>query len=110
MEHVDGLPLDEYCRRGDAPLPERLRLFRAICDAVQHAHRNLIVHRDIKPSNILVTADGVPKLLDFGTAKLLTEESGLREFTGTGMALMTPAYASPEQLRGETVTTLSDVY
>jgi tetratricopeptide (TPR) repeat protein len=106
MEYVEGDRLDVYCR--DLPIPEKLRLFRDVCAAVQHAHQNLIVHRDIKPSNILVTADGIPKLLDFGTAKLL--EPGADEITSTGLGLMTPGYASPEQLRGQPVTTLSDVY
>jgi serine/threonine protein kinase len=110
MEYVEGDRLDVYCRRRDLPLPDRLRLFRAVCAAVQHAHQNLIVHRDIKPSNILVTAEGTPKLLDFGTAKLLAEQPGADEITSTGLGMMTPGYASPEQLRGQPVTTLSDVY
>jgi eukaryotic-like serine/threonine-protein kinase len=110
MEYVQGLPIDEYCRQSDLARADRLRLFRTVCGAVQYAHQNLIVHRDIKPSNILVTAAGIPKLLDFGTAKLLTGEDSLGDSTGSGMGLITAAYASPEQLRGETASTLSDVY
>src|SRR5262245_28667108 len=111
MEHVAGLPIDEFCGARDLPLEERLRLFRDVCDAVQHAHRNLVVHRDLKPSNILVTGDGRVKLLDFGIARLLPEAGeqppGL---TRTFERVMTPEYASPEQIRGEPVTTGSDVY
>ncbi|HQQ76611.1 MAG TPA: protein kinase [Thermoanaerobaculia bacterium] len=109
MEYVDGLPIDVYCDRKGSPLDERLRLFLLVCDAVQYAHRNLVVHRDMKPSNILVTPDGVPKLLDFGLARLLTPEGG-DERTATEWHALTPAYASPEQVRGGPVSTLSDVY
>ncbi|HEU4564502.1 MAG TPA: serine/threonine-protein kinase [Gemmatimonadaceae bacterium] len=112
MEYVNGLPVDEYCDRMRLTIGERLRLFATIARAVHHAHRNLVVHRDLKPSNILVAADGTPKLLDFGIAKIL--DPGLIDstlpLTGTGMRLMTPEYASPEQVRGEPVTTASDVY
>jgi tetratricopeptide (TPR) repeat protein/tRNA A-37 threonylcarbamoyl transferase component Bud32 len=113
MEYVDGLPIDQYCDEQRLPIGQRLELFRTVCAAVQHAHRNLVVHRDIKPANILVTADGTLKLLDFGIAKVLDpaafpDTPGGR--TRTGTHLMTPEYASPEQLRGDAVTTASDVY
>jgi serine/threonine-protein kinase len=108
MEYVEGVSVNEYCDGRGLPVSERLRIFQTICAAVAFAHRNLIVHRDLKPSNILVTADGVPKLLDFGIAKLVSPAiSGAA--TATGFA-MTPEYASPEQVRGELVTTASDVY
>ncbi|HYG63748.1 MAG TPA: serine/threonine-protein kinase, partial [Thermoanaerobaculia bacterium] len=115
MELVDGLPLDEYCDRHRLGVEERLRLFVRICAAVQHAHQNLLVHRDLKPANILVTAEGEPKLLDFGIAKRLGPESadgadGSGPVTRTGLRVMTPSYASPEQVRGEAITTASDVY
>jgi tetratricopeptide (TPR) repeat protein len=110
MEYVEGKPLLEYA----APLPigQRLELFRSICAAVQYAHQNLIVHRDLKPANILVAADGTPKLLDFGIAKLLDPAADGSGPTRTiaGAAAMTPDYASPEQVRGGPVTTATDVY
>jgi serine/threonine-protein kinase len=112
MEYVDGLHIDVYCDRHGLSLRERLRLFVAVCAGVQHAHQNLVVHRDLKPANVLVTRDGVPKLLDFGIAKLLNPEL-MREAdlaTSATLRLMTTAYASPEQVRGEPVTTASDVY
>jgi serine/threonine-protein kinase len=110
MEYVDGRALDRYCDEERLSIRDRLDLFLAVCDAVSHAHRNLIVHRDLKPGNILVTGDGTPKLLDFGIAKLLDPGDSTPSETQTGMLLMTPAYASPEQVRGEPVTTASDVY
>ncbi len=109
MELVDGTPIDEWCDARRASPAERLRLFCDVGRAVQHAHRSLVVHRDLKPSNILVDADGQVKLLDFGIAKLLADEDGM-DLTRTGMRAMTPAYASPELVTGEPVTTASDVY
>ena len=108
MEFVDGESFIDYCNRAGLDIPARLALFRRVCEAVQAAHRHLIVHRDIKPQNILVDREGEPRLLDFGIARLLAEGGG-DELQTTGMA-MTPAYASPEQLRGEPLTTASDVY
>jgi serine/threonine-protein kinase len=110
MEYVDGLPIDRYCDELRLTVRQRLALFRTVCSAVHHAHRNLVVHRDLKPSNVLVTHDGTVKLLDFGIAKMLDEEADSPRMTRTGMRAMTPAYASPEQVRGEPVTTASDVY
>lgn len=109
MELIEGEPLPAYCRRKNLPIAERLKLFLQVCQAVQHAHNNLIVHRDLKPSNILVTGEGTVKLLDFGIAKLLnSDEAGVS--TLSGQRPMTPEYASPEQLRGKTITTAGDVY
>jgi serine/threonine protein kinase/tetratricopeptide (TPR) repeat protein len=109
MEYVEGKAIDQYCDLQKLSIPERLKLFRKLCSAVEYAHRNLIVHRDIKPGNILVTGEGVPKLLDFGIAKLVNPGLSGEGATMTGLA-MTPEYASPEQARGEAVTTVSDVY
>ncbi|HVQ34886.1 MAG TPA: serine/threonine-protein kinase, partial [Candidatus Bathyarchaeia archaeon] len=107
MEHVDGLALDAYCEKTGPPLARRLELFREICRAVEFAHGRFIVHCDIKPRNILVTADGEVKLLDFGIAGLVDEESQGR---GQRVRSFTPAYAAPEQIRGEAVTAATDVY
>src|SRR5262249_7691873 len=111
MECVDGVPLDEYCRTAALSMHPKLHLFRSLCSAVEYAHKNLVVHRDIKPANVLVSADGVPKLLDFGIAKLLDPGEGHNlAKTSATERLMTPEYASPEQLRGEPITTAADVY
>ncbi|MBS1791791.1 MAG: serine/threonine protein kinase [Acidobacteria bacterium] len=111
MEFVDGIPITEYCHRHRLTLDEKLKLFRDACAAVQHAHQKLVVHRDLKPSNILVTEDGTLKLLDFGIAKLLAAEPGEAiTRTETALRMMTPEYASPEQVRGGAITTATDVY
>ncbi len=112
MEYVEGTPIDSYCDQKKLSTSERLKLFRQVCSAVHYAHQNLVIHRDLKPSNILVTPDGTPKLLDFGIAKLLNPGSDFRtmDATETEMRMMTPNYASPEQVRGEPITTVSDVY
>ncbi len=107
MDYVDGIPIDRYVAERKPPLHATLELFRTVCSAVSHAHHNLVVHRDLKPANVLVTADGTPKLLDFGIAKQL---DGTLERTLTGAGAMTPEYASPEQLRGTAITTATDVY
>ncbi len=110
MEYVQGATLSEFCDGQKLDTNERLQLFRKVCDAVSYAHQNLVVHRDLKPSNILVTEDGTPKLLDFGIAKLLTPEEEAMTQTMPALRVMTPEYASPEQIKGGAITTSSDVY
>lgn len=110
MEFVDGRPIDVWCNERKLSVRERLTLFRQVCSAVQHAHARLVVHRDLKPDNILVTSDGTVKLLDFGIAKLMGTAAFDLSRTVTGYAPLTAAYASPEQLRGEAVSTATDVY
>jgi serine/threonine-protein kinase len=110
MEYVEGEPLTGFCSARGAGLEARLRLFRAVCEAVQHAHSHAIIHRDLKPSNILVTSEGTPKLLDFGIAKQLQDTTEGADQTRTALRFMTPAYAAPEQIRGERVGVYTDVY
>ncbi len=107
MEHVDGMPIDRFCSAYELNVERRLETFRDVCAAVQYAHQRLVVHRDLKPSNILVDTEGVPKLLDFGIAKLLTADA---DNTTTKFRALTPKYASPEQVNGSTITTATDVY
>ena len=112
MDYVEGSPIDAYCDQHKLSVDDRLHLFSKVCDAVQYAHQKLVVHRDLKPSNILVAADGTPRLLDFGIAKVLNPEPSAQnlQVTQTGTRCMTPAYASPEQMRGKQVTPATDIY
>ena len=112
MDYVDGRPIDAWCDEHRLNVSERLTLFRAVCAAVRHAHQRLVLHRDIKPAHILVTPNGDVKLLDFGIAKLFADDGLARTVpeTETAMRIMTPEYASPEQVRGDAVHTASDVY
>ncbi|BDC49862.1 hypothetical protein F183_A21780 [Bryobacterales bacterium F-183] len=110
MEYIEGVPLDVYCKQNTLGVAERVDLFRRICSAVSYAHRRLVVHRDIKPANILIGADGVPKLVDFGIAKLLDTADPAASLTRAGERAMTLDYASPEQILGQPITTASDIY
>jgi hypothetical protein len=109
MEYVEGVSILRFCQERGLLLRERLELFLKVCAAVEFAHRNLVVHRDLKPDNILVLPDGTPRLLDFGTAKLLAAHTA-SEFTQLGLQAFTPAFASPEQVLGEAISTASDTY
>ena len=110
MEYVEGKPITEYCDENNLTIEQRLELFKKVCEAVLYAHQNLVIHRDIKPSNILVEEDGTVKLLDFGIAKVFEEDEDLKFVARTGTRVMTPEYASPEQVRGEPVSTATDIY
>ena len=110
MEMVSGLPITEYCDKHRLSVEDRLAIFQKVCDAVHHAHKRLVVHRDLKPSNIIVTPGGELKLLDFGIAKLLDNNDPDDQLTRTGMQVLTPAYAAPEQLTNADITTATDVY
>ena len=110
MEYVEGVPLTEYCTQQHSSIDQRLKLLLSVCEAVQYAHSRAVIHRDLKPSNILVQADGTPKLLDFGIAKHLEQADTVAAQTITGLRMLTPAYAAPEQIRGEHAGIQGDVY
>ena len=109
MEYIEGLSITEYCKKRDLSTDEKINLFQKVCSAVQYAHSNLVIHRDLKPANIIITSDGTPKLLDFGIAKLKDLEQKAGQMTPQNQ-MMTPEYASPEQVRNEAISTASDVY
>jgi non-specific serine/threonine protein kinase/serine/threonine-protein kinase len=110
MDFIAGKPIDEYCDQKRLTIPERLALFLSVCSAVQYAHQNLVIHRDLKPANILISDDGVARLLDFGIAKMLDGDKLPSGSTSPSIVMLTPQYASPEQLNGSPVTTAADVY
>ncbi len=112
MEYVEGDNIDIYCDKNNLSINERLKLFSEVCSAIQYAHQNLVIHRDLKPSNIIIKKDGTVKLLDFGIAKVFTEDNSFEQsaLTRTGIYVMTPEYASPEQIKGESITTSTDIY
>jgi serine/threonine protein kinase len=110
MEYVDGLPIDAYCAKNKLGIAARLKLFVSVCAAVEFAHRQLVVHRDIKLENVLITAEGSPKLLDFGIAKFLSDDPSANTTAVDGIGPYTPSYAAPEQIHGGTITTATDVY
>src|SRR5262245_18360734 len=111
MEYVDGSPITRYCGERQLDISERLRLFRLVCEAVQYAHQHLVIHRDLKPGNILITQERIPKLLDFGIAKLMhAQPNQAMTITRPEHRMMTPDYASPEQMLGQQMSTASDIY
>lgn len=112
MEYVEGMHIDRYCEHHRLPLRNRLRLFQRVCEAVQFAHQNTVIHRDLKPSNILITADGSPRLIDFGIARLFNPQLGFQsdDPSHSEQRALTPAYASPEQATGKPITTAADIY
>ena len=118
MDYIEGQHIDEYCDNHQLDIPSRLTLFIQVCGAIHFAHQHAMIHRNLKPNNILVTADGVPKVVDFGIAKLVQPDASSENnatgtnatLTGTGELVLSPEYASPEQIKGEAVTTASDIY